>query len=142
MIPATEPDRGSQTLEMAILAPALLLVIGLLIVAGRLTLTGNTVEQAAQSAARAASITRTQSAATGAARSSALTSIREQNLPCTNASVAVHATGFNTGIGQAGKVVVTVACTAELSDIALKGLPGSKTIHRTAQSPIDPWRER
>ncbi len=51
-------DRGSATIELAVLAPALLALLGLVIVAGRISVAGSAVEQAAASAARAASIAR------------------------------------------------------------------------------------
>ena len=51
-------DRGSATIEMAVLAPALLALLGLVILAGRISAAGSAVEQAAASAARAASIAR------------------------------------------------------------------------------------
>ena len=45
-------DRGSITVELAILAPALLLLLGLLVFAGRVQTSSASVEQAARAAAR------------------------------------------------------------------------------------------
>ena len=38
-------------------------------------------------------------------------------------------------------VTVAVACTVDLSDIGVAGLPGSRTLRDTATSPLDPARD-
>ena len=44
--------------------------------------------------------------------------------------------------GQAATVTATISCTARLSDIALPGLPGAKTLTASFTSPIDTYRGR
>ena len=56
-------DRGSMTLELVVWAPGLLLIISLLVVAGRVSSAKGAVELAAVEAARTASIARSPSAA-------------------------------------------------------------------------------
>ena len=51
-------QRGSVAVEVALLAPALVLVLGLLVAGGRLWFARTTVVEAAQASARAASLAR------------------------------------------------------------------------------------
>ena len=60
----TAPNqRGAATVELTLLVPALLLVVGLLVAGGRLWFARTTVNEAAQTAARAASLSRSANAA-------------------------------------------------------------------------------
>jgi len=52
-------DEGFTAIELAIVAPALLIVFGLVLAGMRVTVSGTQVEGAARDAARAASISRT-----------------------------------------------------------------------------------
>jgi hypothetical protein len=58
--PLTDGDRGSTVLELVVLAPGLLLFIGLVVFAGRMSLAKQSIAQAADEASRTASIARTQ----------------------------------------------------------------------------------
>src|SRR3546814_8172222 len=53
-------ERGSASLELVILAPALLLILSVIIFAGRVAIAGQSVQQAAEEAARTASLARSQ----------------------------------------------------------------------------------
>ena len=57
-------------------------------------------------------------------------------------AVAVDVSGFTAAAqgvpGQA--VVVTVTCLVSFADLAIPGLPGSRTLTDRAVSPIDPNR--
>lgn len=134
-------DRGSTSLELAILAPVLLLVLAALVFAGRLALAQQAVTAAAAAAARTASIERSPAAATTAARSAAVADLTAQNLSCTAVDVAVDAAGFAAPVGVRSSVTATVACTLDLADLSLP-VPGSKVVTATMTSPIDTWRER
>ena len=68
---AWHDERGSVSLELAILAPALLLLLGVLVLAGRVETSSAAVEQAARAAARDASLARTPDAARSTATASA-----------------------------------------------------------------------
>ena len=61
------PEAGSAAIEAAILAPGLLLILALIVAAGRVETAGAAVETAAHAAARAASLARTEPAALSAA---------------------------------------------------------------------------
>ena len=130
------------TLELVVWAPGLLLIIGLLVVAGRVNSANAAVEQAAYDAARTASSARSAAAARDLAQSSAATTLAAQGLQCTTTTVLLDLSGFGTRPGQSAAVTATVTCPVRLSDLAIPGLPGSRTVSHTAVSSIDTFRER
>jgi Flp pilus assembly protein TadG len=134
-------DRGASTLEMAILAPGLLLIIGMAIVAMRIEVADQAVEAAAHDAARAASISRTQAEAWNAARDAALNELSQQGLHCVP-DVNPDTSQFARPIGETAVVTVTVICDERLSDIGMPGLPGHKRITATFTSYLDQFRGR
>jgi Flp pilus assembly protein TadG len=134
-----DADRGSIAIELAVLGPALMLVFGLIIAAGRLANAHNAVDNSAAAAARAASLARTAPSARDAARDAAQRELAGRH--CTAVTVAVNTAGFAVPVGQPATVRVTVTCPVRLSDIGLPGL-GSRTVTATAVSPIDTRRER
>ncbi len=135
-------DRGAVTLEFVVVAPALLALLGLLVMAGRVAIASNSVESAADEAARTASISRTASGARAAAEDGARRSLAEQGLQCSSVQVGVDTAGFAVPVGLPAQVHATVTCVVQLSDLALPGFPGSRTVTATAVSPLDTYRER
>ncbi len=140
--PLGRRDRGSEALEAAIGVPAFLLFIALIIAGGRLAIADQAVQAAAAEAARSASISRTQGQAHGAAVSGATSSLANQQLQCTTKSVSVDTSGFASPVGTPASVTATVTCVVNLSDVAVPGLPGTRTITATMSSPLDTYRER
>ena len=112
-------DRGSVTLELAILTPALILLLGLVALAGRVE---------------------------GAARAVATETVQReldaQGLRCAPSTVAVDTAGFDAPLGDPATVTVTTSCTVTMSDLDVPGLPGSRTLTGQATSPIDRYRTR
>jgi Flp pilus assembly protein TadG len=135
-------DRGSVTLEFVVLAPVLLALIGLLIMAGRVGIASNSVEAAADEAARSASISRTAAGARSAAQDGARRTLAAQDLRCSSVQVDVDTSGFAVPVGLPAQVRATVTCVVALGDLALPGFPGSRTVTATAVSPVDTYRER
>lgn len=135
-------DRGSASIELAVLAPGLILFIGLMIVAGRVAMAGQSVAQAAGEAARTASIARTQPQANSTASASARSSLAQQGLQCSSTRVALDTSGFGRPVGTPATVTATVTCVVRLSDLAMPGLAGSRTMTSSASSPLDTYRER
>lgn len=139
---ARRDERGSASIEAAIAVPAFALFVGLIIFGGRTATAHQAVESAAADAARAASILRTQHDATTAAEDAARANLSSQGLDCIRMDVEVDARGFNQPVGETAYVEVTVDCVLDLSDLAVPGVPGSRTISASMTSPIDTWRER
>lgn len=138
----THGERGSTTLELVVWAPGLLLIVALLTVAGRVNGANAAVEQAATDAARTASIARTSSAAQTAATASAQATLAGQGLQCTGTIVTVDTAGFAAPPGQPATVTATVTCPVRLADLAVPGLPGTRTVRHAVVSSLDTFRER
>lgn len=135
-------ERGSIPLELAILAPALLLIISVVVFGGRLALAHQAVEAAAASAAREASIARTASAASSSARATAADALAQEGLRCSSTTVSIDTSAFNSPVGTPGSVSATITCVVPLGDLVLPGFPGSRTVTATVSSPLDTYRER
>lgn len=137
-----ESDRGSATLELAIAAPALLLLLSLVIVAGRVVAAGSAVEQAAAAGARAASLARDARAAQVQAERVVHASLREQGIACAQVTSRVDAAGFAVRVGRPASVTVAVRCAVPLADVAIPGMPGTRAVTALATSPLDTFRGR
>lgn len=135
-------ERGSATVELVLVAPALLALFALTVLAGRIVLAGGTVEQVAAAGARAASLTRSPAEAAAAAQDAVGRTIGEQHLQCQTVTVTVDTSGFTVPLGQPASVRVEVSCWVRLADVSLPGLPGSRLVADDAVSPLDPFRGR
>ena len=134
-------DDGNAALELVILAPVLLALLGLVIAAGRTSIAQGSVDAAARDAARQASIALTPTAARLAGQASARAALREDGLDYTPA-VAVNTGQFAIPPGQPASVTATVSCTVPLANLALPGLPGAVTLRARFTSPLDVYRSR
>ncbi|SDU32147.1 TadE family protein [Jiangella alkaliphila] len=136
-------ERGSATVELAVVAPGLLMIIALLVLGGRVTIAGGSVEHAAAEAARTASIARTESDAQFQGRNAAEASLEQQDLLCVGGpSIEIDTSQFSRPPGEPATVSATVTCRVQLSDVAIPGLPGSREITETVESPLDTYRMR
>jgi Flp pilus assembly protein TadG len=138
-----ERDRGSATVELAVLSPALLAVLGGVLVAGRLEAAAGAVEQAASAAARSASLARTPQAAQDDAHSAATATLDERALHCTGLDITVRSTQAATGPAgdiTPGQARVTLTCTLDLAAITVPGMPGTRQITGSGASVIDVYR--
>jgi Flp pilus assembly protein TadG len=136
-------EAGNAALELVVLAPVLLFVLGLVIAAGRTSTAQGAVAAAARDAARQASISLTPQAAQAAALSSASAELSQDGLDC-DPQVRVNTSEFGLplGVTQPATVTAYVTCTVPLSDLLVPGLPGSQTLKAHFTSPLDPYRER
>lgn len=129
-------DRGSVAVEVAVVAPALLALLMLAVVAGRVTQASGDVQSAATAAARAASLRATPAAATSAAQDTADANLADAGLACASRQVTTSSDQLRPG----GSVTVAVTCTTDLSDIVLLSVPGSRTFSAQATAVVDTWR--
>jgi TadE-like protein len=139
-------DAGSAALELVVLAPVLLAIIGLVIAAGRVSIAQSSVDAAARDAARQASIALTPDAAKAAGRVSADEALANDGLGCVREIVNVDTggpdSGFQVPAGTPATVSATVGCEVPLSDLSLPGVPGSHWLWSTFSSPLDIYRAR
>jgi Flp pilus assembly protein TadG len=134
-------DAGNAALELVILAPVILFLLGLVIAAGRTSIAQGSVAAAARDAARQASISLTPGAARTAALSSARAALGQDGLNC-DPVVRVNVSGFGVPVGEPANVRATVTCRVSLASLLVPGMPGSRTLRATFQSPLDPFRGR
>ncbi len=126
-------DRGSVTIELAILTPLFALLLAFLVLVGRVQSGRADVEAAAHSAARTISLARDAEAGTDAARQDAESVLRIGSPTCTTMS-------FLPTIAD-GRVTVEIACEVDLAAAALLPVPGSMTVSASAIEVIDRFRE-
>ncbi|MFK4298159.1 hypothetical protein ABH924_003320 [Arthrobacter sp. GAS37] len=135
-------ERGSETVGTVVIATFWVLLICGVIAAIRWTDTTSNVEQVAQAAARDASLQRDQISGIATANQSVQVWAAAQKLQCTSLRSIVDSSGFQSPLGSTGFVKVTVSCDVSFSDLFLPGMPGSRTVTKTASSAIDAYRER
>lgn len=129
------------SLELVLVAPAVLLLITLVVVATRLAVAQGAVEQAAASAARAASLARSASTADTHARTAAAGTLTDRRVPCAQVQVRVDTSGFHVPVGEPAIVRSTVRCAVPLTGLGLP-LPGARTVTAQAASVLDTYRAR
>ena len=140
--PRHASDRGSATVELTLVVPALVLVLGLLVAGGRIWFARTTVAEAAQTAARAASLSRAAGAATTAGQEAGRASLATAGLRCAATSVQVQTAAFSVPVGTPATVRATVGCTVPLGDVLLPGLPGSLALTGEGAAALDTYRSR
>lgn len=123
-------------MEMVLVVPILIAILLLVIGLGRMAGARQEVEAVASDAARAASLERNTALSSQAALKTARASLSNGGMSCQGLSVQVDVSDYQPG----GRVTVTVTCTADLSDVALSGLPGTRTFTSTAVVPIETYR--
>ena len=136
-------DSGNAALELVLLAPIILMLIGLVIAAGRTSIAQGAVDAAAREAARQASVSPTEATALQAAVAGAESALRADGLDCRpTVSLPAIAAAFGTLPGQSAQVRARVVCVVRLADLVLPGLPGSLRLTANFTSPLDPYRAR
>ena len=130
------------SVELALLAPALLLLLSFAVFAGRTQIAEGAVQEAARSAAREASLARDPATAAALAGAQAERTLAAQNLRCQRTTVDVDTVGFQAPLGQPGDVTVSITCVVGMADLLAPGLPGSVTVEASFISPVDAYRER
>jgi Flp pilus assembly protein TadG len=129
-------ERGSIAVEVAVIAPALLFLMLLVVFAGKVSEADGNVERAASDAARAASLRQHPGDATTDAQETAAENLAAAGVPCLSLTTTVDTENF----GPGGTVIVTVHCEASMADVTLLGVPGRRTFTATAVEVIDTYR--
>lgn len=129
-------ERGSIAVEVAVLAPAFVFLMLLVVYAGKVSEADANIERAAAEAARAASLRQHPRDATADAERAAAANLLASGVPCTTVKTTVGTDDFQPG----GTVTVTVECDASMADVTLLGVPGQRTFVASATEVIDRYR--
>jgi Flp pilus assembly protein TadG len=132
-------ETGSAAIEMVMLAPALIVLMLLVVGMGRLSHGDQQIQVAAAQAARAASLQRGDAQASEtAANNAALATLAADHVTCAHSQTPVTIDPSSV-IAPGGSLTVTLTCTTRLSDLFLAGFPGSHTWSATVTVPIDTY---
>lgn len=126
-------EDASIAVETAIVAPILLVLMMLVVYAGRASQADADVRVAAARAARAASTAGDPADAVTLAEITADANLATAGIICQTASTTVDTDDFRAG----GMVSVTVTCQVSNADIALLAVPGSRWSTATSTQVID-----
>ena len=129
-------ELGGAAIELVLVTPLLLLFVLVAVAFGRLADARLQVNDAANQAARAASIARDSGTASAAAHRTAMSNLAGHGLTCQPVAVTVDTSAFHPG----GAVTTRITCTVALADLAPLPLPVAETVQATATSPIDVYR--
>lgn len=129
-------DRGSVAVETAVIAPALVALLLLVVFAGRVAQAEGDVRRASSEAARAASLEANPDTATTAAVDTAAANLAASGVACGDLDTTVDTTNFTPG----GAVAVTVRCVVSMADVSLLGVPGQRTFESRSVEIIDRYR--
>lgn len=135
-------ERGSVTVELTLLVPALLIMLGLLMAGGRLWFARAAVVDAAQTASRTASLARDPAEAGVVGRSAGQRSLSTAGLRCASSTVSVSTAAFRVPVGTPATVTATVRCRVQFSDLYLPVIPGSIELSGEGAAALDTYRSR
>lgn len=124
------------TAEMVVLTPLLVLIALAAIAFGRLESAAAQVSDAARGAAEAAVIWPTTDQANDAAEETAAYALSSDGITCDPYTVNLDTSDWQPG----GNLSVTVSCTVSFAEVALPGMPGSRTLTQTVVAPIETYR--
>ena len=131
-------DRGAfAALELAILVPFIIVMMLLVVGFGRVERGRQLIDQAAQAASRAASLSNSPIAAETAGQQAAEQTLSDGGLSCASMNVHIDTSAFYAG----GQVTAHLSCDTRLSDLAMTGLPGSTTLTADSTSPLEQYRQ-
>ena len=129
-------EHGTVAVETAVVAPVLLVLMMLVVYAGRASQVDADVRAAATHAARAASVAADATAAVQVAEATADLNLATDGVTCRSRRVDVDTSAFAAG----GHVTVGLACEVANSDIVLLAVPGSRWSTATATQVVDTFR--
>ncbi|WP_039795087.1 TadE/TadG family type IV pilus assembly protein [Amycolatopsis alba] len=131
-------ERGSVTAEAVLLTPVLVMLLVLLaVVVHRGVDARLRLDDAAHQGARAATLHRSTTAATAAARDTAGSALNHAGVVCRDVTTTMSGT-----LAPASAVTVQVRCTVDFGQAVLLGVPGGKTLVSSASEVVDTYRSQ
>ena len=134
--PKRRDETGSLAVEMAMVAPSLLLIFALIFAYGRAGQVNGTLESGTRDAARSATLARSYDEALDRANSVLLDAIANTPQSCQNSMNLDIVGDYEPG----EPITVRATCTYGLSDLGLPGAPGDLTAESSFTSMLDPYR--
>ena len=134
--PSWRSERGSISVEVAVIAPAFVFLMLLVVYAGKVSEADGNVERAAAEGARAASLRQSPAAAIDDAEAAVEANLAAAGVPCSQLDTSVDTSTFEPG----GTVTVTVRCVASMADVTLLGVPGTRSFTAASTEVIDTYR--
>ncbi|HET6166189.1 MAG TPA: TadE family protein [Marmoricola sp.] len=129
-------ERGSLAIEMAMIAPGLLLIFALIFAYGRAGQVNGSLESGTRDAARSVTLARSYDEALDRAKAVMLDAIKDTPQSCQDSMVLRIVGDYEPG----EPVTVSTECTYDLSDLGLPGAPGTLTAKSSFTSMLDPYR--
>jgi hypothetical protein len=124
-------DNGSVAVEVVLVTPVLIALLLLVVLGGRLTSAQSRVRHAAASAARAASLRSSRSAAEADAVVTATADLERAHVECAGGpTIELHGT-----LQPGERVSVTVRCQVPLRDLGLLGL--GRPVHEVSATSVE-----
>jgi Flp pilus assembly protein TadG len=133
---ARRRERGALALELAVLAPVLLVLFMFLLACGRYFQTSSLLEGAARDGARSASQARSLTDAQARVDQAVSDAMDQAVKSCKETASGSITTAFTAG----SPLSVEVSCTINYRDLGLLGLGGDTTITKRFTSSLDPYR--
>jgi hypothetical protein len=133
---ARDSEAGSLAIELAMVAPGILMIFALIFAYGRAGQVNGTLESGTRDAARSATMARSYDEARDRAKAVLLDAIKDTPQSCQD-SMDVDIVGdYEPG----EPITVSARCTYNLSDLGLPGAPGDLTAESSFTSMLDPYR--
>ena len=129
-------ETGSLAIELAMVAPGLLLIFGLIFAYGRAAQVNGTLESGTRDAARSVTMARSYDEALQRANAVMLDALKDSPQSCQNTLDVKIIGKYEAG----SPVTLATQCTYGLSDLGLPGAPGSITAKSSFTSMLDPYR--
>lgn len=126
-------DRGSASVELAILAPLVGILLACVVLVGRVQIARADLEGAARSAARDLSMARDPDAVQRDVEEGLDLTLKVGSPSCRSLSF--------TPVLRATEVSVTIACVVDLQAAAVLPVPGTMTVTARATEVVDTYRE-
>lgn len=134
-------QRGSMTVELAVIAPGLVLLLLLIGAGGRVVEVQGHIDGAARDAARAASLAQSPGQASELAVQAADADLGSTSW-CAAGTIHVQVDGFpalGQDVGAGDDVTVTVGCAVDMSPFRLLGFNPAMQFTGSAVAPLDPF---
>lgn len=135
-------ERGAAAVELVLLVPALMLLVGLFVYGYRLWSARAAVLSAAESSARAATLAHSPGEARSMAEDAAASNLQTLGVQCVRRDVDADVSALSLPAGQQGTVRVGIHCTVSMADLLVPGVPGSVQIDRVATEQTNRFSER